>query len=116
MSRAFPEIHFFRHIGNRKGVRGGTQFATDYPREWWNRACGNLGNTGVDLYGATRHTTVIAFGKFLTPEELEQASLDATNKAFERQFRARSDAWRNLCPTPQTREIALSNADVENTT
>jgi hypothetical protein len=105
MPRAFPELHFFRHIGGRKGVREGTQFAPDYLREWWIRACENLGISGVDLYGGTRHSTVIALGDSFTPEELKQASFHSTNKAFERYFRVQPDAVRNLYQTAQTRPV-----------
>ncbi len=41
------------------------------------------------MYGGTRHSTVTALGKELTPEEIRAGSLHKTNKAFERYFQSK---------------------------
>ncbi len=48
------------------------------------KACLNLDIEGVDLYGETRHSSVRALRKYRTPEEIKEAAMSATNKAFER--------------------------------
>jgi hypothetical protein len=48
------------------------------------KACSNLGIEGVDLYGGTRHSSVRALRRYRTPEEIKEAAMSATNKAFER--------------------------------
>ncbi len=61
--RALPHIYFFRHLTSRSGIRAGDRFGQKYLKPWWDRACKNLGITGVDLYGGTKHSTVTALGK-----------------------------------------------------
>ena len=61
-----------------------------------NEICKNLGIDGVDLYGGTRHITVIALRKFATPEQIKRATMHSTNKAFERYFRIESDEVRDV--------------------
>jgi hypothetical protein len=52
----------------------------------FKKACGNLNIEGLDLYGATRHTTASALGDIMTPEQIRQGTLHSTNRAFERYF------------------------------
>jgi integrase len=62
----------------------GKRFGRDYLYRWWKRACRNL-DIKVDLYGGTRHSTVIYLRSCgFTPEEIKRASMHSTNKAFER--------------------------------
>jgi hypothetical protein len=62
----------------------GEKFGRDYMYRWWKRACRNL-DIKVDLYGGTRHSTVIYLRSCgFTPEEIKRASMHSTNKAFER--------------------------------
>jgi hypothetical protein len=44
----------------------------------------NLNIEGVDLYGGTRHSTVRALRKHYSPEQIKEAAMSKTNKAFER--------------------------------
>lgn len=74
---SFPAMPFFRH-------ENGRPFGEKYFYKWWIKACKNLGIEGVDLYGGTRHSSVRALRKYRTPEEIKEAAMSATNKAFER--------------------------------
>jgi integrase len=80
----FPAMPFFRH---GKGVKGTTEhhpFNHNMLYEWWKKSCRNLKIDGVDLYGGTRHSSVRALRQFHSPEEIKQAAMSATNKAFDR--------------------------------
>ncbi len=94
--RSFPEMPFFRHTKGIGGAKAGTQFGDRYLYKWWIKACENLGIKGVDLYGGTRHSTVIALGEFFTPEQLKAASMHSTNKAFERYYRVQTEQVREV--------------------
>jgi hypothetical protein len=60
-------------------------FGIHYFHKWWVKACANLGIEGVDLYGGTRHSSVRALiAEQYTPEQVKQAAMSETNKAFER--------------------------------
>jgi len=85
-----PDFFFFRHIAKRSGVKTGEQFGPKYFKKWWDRACGNLGIEGVDLYGGIKHSTATALGDSLTPEQIKRGGTgSATNKVFERYFQPR---------------------------
>ena len=60
-----PDLYYFRHMSTRSGVKVGEQFGPKYFKKWWDKACGNLGVRGVDLYGGTKHSTATALGEFL---------------------------------------------------
>ncbi|MFH1079482.1 MAG: hypothetical protein V1766_04360 [Pseudomonadota bacterium] len=81
---SFPAMPFFRHDGGLQGVADGQPFGEKYFYKWWVKACSNLGIEGVDLYGGTRHSSVRALRRYRTPEEIKEATMSATNKAFER--------------------------------
>jgi len=87
--KGLPELYFFRHHKGNGAAKPGAQFGKDYLYKWWKAACANLGIEGVDLYGGTRHSTVTALGKELTPEQIRAGSLHKTNKAFERYFQSK---------------------------
>ncbi len=80
----FPAMPFFRHRAGVSGVAENEPFGEKYFYKWWKRACDNLGIKGVDLYGGTRHSSVRALRKYRSPEEIKEAAMSATNKAFER--------------------------------
>lgn len=83
--RGLPNLFFFRHLGGIKGMQAGAQFGPKYFKVWWDRACANLGIEGVDLYGGTKHSSVVALGKVLSPEQIRRGGTGhRTNKAFER--------------------------------
>ena len=46
----------------------------------------NLGVEDVDLYGGTRHSSTTALREHYTFEEVKEATVHATNKAFERYY------------------------------
>lgn len=81
-----PDMFFFRHSKNVKGVRAGTPFGKTILYKWWKKACSNLGIEDVDLYGGTRHSSAIGLRRVATPEQIKTATMHSTNKAFERYF------------------------------
>ncbi len=82
--RGLPHMYFFRHLSSRSGVIAGAQFGPKQFQKWWNRACKNLGIEGVSLYPGTKHTTVTAAGKKLTPEQIQRGGTGHTSDAFKR--------------------------------
>jgi integrase len=83
--KAFPALPFFRHFKGNGAAKPGQQFGHDLLYKWWKRACKELGVEGVDLYGGTRHSSVIYLREQgFSPEEVKRASMHSTNKAFER--------------------------------
>ena len=93
-----PALPFFRHQPGISGVKADQIFGPRYLYKWWKKACANLGVEGIDLYGGTRHSTALALREFATPEEMRQAFLQSTNKAFERYFRIEGEETKG---TPQ---------------
>lgn len=85
-SPAMPHMFFFRHLKTRKGVKAGTKFGPKLLNEWWKRACSNLGVANVAVYAGTKHSTVTALGKIMTPEQIKNNVTGHTSKAFERYF------------------------------
>jgi integrase len=96
LPRGLPDLHFFRHGKGLKGVKAGDRFGEKYLYKWWVKACDNLGIVGVDLYGGTRHSTVMQLRKYRTPEEIRLGSMHSTNKAFERYYRSDPDDYRDI--------------------
>jgi integrase len=93
---AIPSLYFFRHNKGVSGVCEGEPFGEKYFYKWWCKACKNLGITGVDLYGGTRHSSARALRQYCTPEEIKRATMHSTNKAFERYFRIEADDLRTV--------------------
>ena len=81
--RGLPHLHFFRH---EKGRLAGKRFGKDLWYSYWKEACRNLGIEGIDLYGGTKHSTVRGMRQFFRPDEIQQGTGIATNKAFGRYF------------------------------
>jgi integrase len=96
LPRGLPDLAFFRHVPGISGCKAGTPFGEKYFYKWWKIACLNLGIEGIDLYGGTRHSTVMALRKFATPEKIKRATMHSTNKAFERYFKFQSDEARDI--------------------
>jgi hypothetical protein len=69
---------------SRSGIHAGDRFGPKYLKTWWDRACKNLGITGVDLYGGTKHSTVTALGKTLSPEQIQRGATGHASDAFKR--------------------------------
>ncbi len=91
-----PDLEFFRHMPGVIGTKAGTKFGARYLYKWWKKACANLGVEGVDLYGGTRHSSVIALTEFATPEQIRSGTMHTTNKAFERYYRVRKSDLKEL--------------------
>jgi len=96
LPRSFPELPFFRHFKGIGGAKPGSPFGPRYIYKWWKAACANLGIEDVDLYGGTKHSTVVHLGQFFTPEQLKAASMHSTNKAFERYYRMQPEQIKSV--------------------
>ena len=85
--KSLPYVYFFRH-GRRKGVHKSkrSRFGKDYLYKFWKIACNNLGISGIDLYGGTRHSSTRALRERFTPEQIKKDTMHHTNKAFERYY------------------------------
>ena len=88
--RGLPDLHFFRHDKTANGAKAGQPFGKRMFYKWWVRACENLGIDGVDLYAGTKHSTVTALGKVLSPEQIRHGTMHSTNAAFERYFQGQA--------------------------
>lgn len=88
----FPTMPFFRHTEGIQGCKENQPFGIKYFYKWWVRACENLGIKEVDLYGGTRHSTVRALRKYRSPEEIKEAAMSKTNKAFDRYLGQANDS------------------------
>ncbi|MFO7884026.1 MAG: hypothetical protein R6U68_04320 [Desulfobacteraceae bacterium] len=82
--KGLPDLYFFRHVNTISGVKAGVRFGQKQFRKWWNQACKNLNIEGVDLYGGTKHSTVTALGKVLTPEQIQRGVTGHVSDAFKR--------------------------------
>jgi len=96
MPSGFPQMYFFRHIKGNGAANPGQRFGKDYLWKWWKKACANLGIEGVDLYGGTRHSSVIDLRKRHSPEAVKRATMHSTNKAFERYLQITADEVRPI--------------------
>jgi hypothetical protein len=95
-----PELYFFRHVKGHAGAKPGSLYGKSLLRVWWNRACTNLGITGVDMYGGTKHSTcqaMRAFGR--SPAEIKRATMHTTSAFFERYFNMEQDDLREIYAT-----------------
>lgn len=82
--RSFPELYFFRHFKRAGSVYPGAHFGDKLLYKWWKRACNNLGIEGVDLYGGTRHSSVMDLRSRHSPETVIRAMGTRSRKAWER--------------------------------
>ena len=94
--QGLPELFFFRHSPGISGCVPGQKFGPRYLYKWWKKACDNLKIEGVDLYGGTRHSSVIALTDFATPEQIKAGTMHTTNKAFERYYQVRKSDLKSL--------------------
>lgn len=86
MHPAMPGMYFFRHIKRRNGLKVGTRFGPKYLNTWWKKACANLGVEGVTIYPGTKHSTVTALGKVMSPEQIQHNVTGHVSDAFKRYF------------------------------
>ena len=82
--KGLPGMFFFRHLKSRSGIQAGKSFGPKYFKVWWDQACKNIGIHGVDLYGGTKHSTVTALGKLLSPEQIQRGGTGHASDAFKR--------------------------------
>jgi integrase len=92
----FPRSYFFRHDERKSGVKFGRAYGEKYFYKWWKKACNRLGIKDIDLYGGTRHSSVVALREHFTPEQIKQGTMHQTNKAFERYFRIGANDVREI--------------------
>lgn len=97
LPRGLPDLYFFRREKGR-GVYGvGEQIGRTAFYHWWCRACLNLGISGVDMYGGTRHSSASAMREFFTKEEMRaHGTMHGTNKALERYFQGEAAPSRKI--------------------
>jgi integrase len=86
MSPAMPNVFFFRHLKSGPSVTAGSKFGLHLFNKWWKRACENLNISGVALYAGTKHSTVTALGKLMSPEQIKHNVTGHTSSAFQRYF------------------------------
>ena len=104
--RGMPDLYFFRHAKGNGSAQPGSQFGKDYLYKWWKRACKNLGVTGVDLYGGTRHSTATSLGKDYSMHDIMKAgTIHKSNKAAQRYIQAEAnnslDIYRHIAERRQ---------------
>ncbi len=104
-----PSLYFFRHQ-KRKGVTAGKLYSVHFFKDYWNRACRNLGIKDVDLYGGTRHSTARALAKEFSPETIMRGSGHHTSKAFRRYFDYATEELREIyrCTVPKSSDKGLT--------
>jgi hypothetical protein len=76
------DVDFFLH---ETGSWMGKKYSCEYFNKWWKKACSNLGVTGVCVYAGTKHSTVTAVSKILSPEQIRRGGTGhSTGSSFER--------------------------------
>ena len=94
LPRALPDVALFRHTAGQSGIVAGEQFSTKVFNRWWKRACKNLGIEGVTLYPGTKHSTMTAASKMLSPEQVRSGGSRHASKAMERYIIPSDDSTR----------------------
>lgn len=90
--RGLPHLYFFRHTKGNGAAKPGQQFGKDYLYKWWKKACANLGISGVDLYGGTRHSTATSLSQQFTSDQIMKAgTIHKSNKAAQRYIQAEAN-------------------------
>jgi hypothetical protein len=92
MVRGLPDMHFFRHVKGIQSVKEGRSFGEKYFYKWFKKAAKNLNfDPDLDLYGATKHSTITHLRTMYTKEEIKEATYHTTNKALDRYLQADPD-------------------------
>ncbi len=81
---ALPDVPLFRHAPGQSGIVAGEQFSVKVFNRWWKRACEKLGVKDVTLYPGTKHSTMTAVSKVLSPEQVRKGGSRHASKAMER--------------------------------
>jgi integrase len=101
MPTALPDVYFFRHHKGTAGIKAGHQFGVSYFNKWWKRACKKLKVKGVTVYAGTKHSTMTALSKTLSPEEVQRGySEHDTRSALGGGNQIRTGEWRFCRPLP----------------
>lgn len=84
LPRALPDVPLFRHTAGQSGIVAGERFSRKVFNNWWKRACEKLGIEDVTLYPGTKHSTMTAVSKILSPEQVRKGGSSHKSKAMER--------------------------------
>ena len=113
---ALPGMPFFRHHGETKAAPLNEVYGKDYLYKWWKRACSDLNNEGLDLYGGTRHSTVTAIATMADEASAKKASAHETNKAFARYCQAEDAVAYNMASMVRAKTKCRNGAGAKITT
>jgi integrase len=95
LPKGFPHMPFFRRDVGGGGRHANTAFGRHFLQDVWDKACRNLGVSGVSLYPGTRHSTCQFFRQLgKTPEEVKRLTDHTTNKAFDRYLEIQAEEKR----------------------
>ena len=101
-------MFFFRHTKGNGSAKPGQQFGKDYLYNCWKRACAKLGIEGVDLYGGTRHSSVVDLRRRHSSEDVVRAMGTKTRKAWERYLQSSGDELRPLYADTRTDTLVIN--------
>ena len=102
---SLPHLCFFRHHKGYGGIKPGTKMERDVLYRYWKKACKNLGIENVDMYGGTRHSSAVDLRRFYSPEQIKNATMHSTNKAFERYFQIQLEDIRKIYQTSSGKKL-----------
>ena len=109
----FPRSYFFRHETRKGGIKAGRRYGEKYFYKWWKKAFEKLSIEEIDLYGGTRHSSVIALQKHFSPEQIKQGTMHQTNKAFERYFKVGADDIRTIYGESAGKKVGKKMTDIK---
>jgi integrase len=115
LPRAFPELYFFRHTKGNGGAKPGQKFGKCFLYNCWKRACDAVGIKDVDLYGGTRHTTMVELRKRHSPEAIKRGAGTQTNKAFDRYLQVTADELRPLYQDARSDNVLITDFEAGRT-
>ncbi|MFO8086123.1 MAG: site-specific integrase [Desulfobacterales bacterium] len=85
LPQALPDVSLFRHVKGESGASPGQAFSRKIFNNWWKRACKNLGiDPDVTLYPGTKHSTMTAMSRVLSPEQVRKGGSRHASKAMDR--------------------------------
>lgn len=85
LPQALPDVPLFRHVKGEAGASPGQAFSRKIFNNWWKRACKNLCiDPDVTLYPGTKHSTMTAMSRVLTPEQVRKGGSRHASKAMDR--------------------------------
>lgn len=107
---SLPHLRFFRHEEKEKGNNQfdyqGRGFGKDHLYRWWRRACKDLGLSGVDLYGGTRHSRTQYLALMGVPvKDIDMALGDTTTECARRYYTMPLERLKEIYGTGQVVEM-----------